>query len=241
MLNRLRLSLIPVMLIALILASPSQAFIGIGGIVFDPKNYSQNILTAVRTLTMVKNQIQQLEHEADMLLNQAKNLTRLKSSAGHELQFSISQINQILGRAERIAFKVSDLEHAWTSHYGALPTTSTPESLQTASESRFENSQAALLESLTIGTRVAEEIPDDARTLARLMQSSLGAQGALNATQAGNEILSFTAKQQTAMQAMMAAHYRARDLEAARQIAERTASKKRQANFLGAADAYTRS
>jgi len=45
--------------------------------VFDPTNYSQNILTAARTLQQVNNQIQSLQNEATMLLNQAKNLSRI--------------------------------------------------------------------------------------------------------------------------------------------------------------------
>ena len=37
--------------------------------VFDPANYSQNLLTAVRSLQQISNQIQQLANEAQMLVN----------------------------------------------------------------------------------------------------------------------------------------------------------------------------
>ena len=40
-------------------------------IVFDPTNYSQNVLTAARALEEVNNQIQSLENEAKMLANEA--------------------------------------------------------------------------------------------------------------------------------------------------------------------------
>ena len=46
-------------------------------LVFDPTNYSQNVLTAARALEQVNNQIQSLENEAKMLTNQAKNLASL--------------------------------------------------------------------------------------------------------------------------------------------------------------------
>src|SRR3546814_3945062 len=45
--------------------------------VFDPSNYSQNLLTAARTLSQVNNQIRSLQNEAQMLAGQAKNLARI--------------------------------------------------------------------------------------------------------------------------------------------------------------------
>ena len=48
--------------------------------VFDPANYSQNLLTAVRNLQQINNQISQLTNQAQMLVNQAKNLTQLPTT-----------------------------------------------------------------------------------------------------------------------------------------------------------------
>ena len=45
--------------------------------VFDPSNYSQNILTAARTLQQINNQIQMLQNQAQSLINQARNLSCL--------------------------------------------------------------------------------------------------------------------------------------------------------------------
>ena len=46
-------------------------------IVFDPTNFSQNFLTAARELQQINNQIVSLQNEAQMLLNQARNLASL--------------------------------------------------------------------------------------------------------------------------------------------------------------------
>src|SRR3546814_19777565 len=56
-------------------ATPAHA--QFGGVVFDPSNYAQNILTAARTLQSVNQQIQQLQNEAQMLVNMGKNLSRI--------------------------------------------------------------------------------------------------------------------------------------------------------------------
>ena len=41
-------------------------------IVYDPTNFSQNVLTAARELQQVNNEIQSLENQATMLINQAQ-------------------------------------------------------------------------------------------------------------------------------------------------------------------------
>ena len=38
-------------------------------LVFDPSNYSQNLLTAARSLQQIQNQITSLRNEAQMLIN----------------------------------------------------------------------------------------------------------------------------------------------------------------------------
>ena len=46
-------------------------------IVFDPNNYAQNVLAAARALQQINNQITSLQNQAQMLVNQAKNLALL--------------------------------------------------------------------------------------------------------------------------------------------------------------------
>jgi P-type conjugative transfer protein TrbJ len=60
------------------IAAPASA--QVGGIVHDPRNYSQNILTAARTLEQINNQIKQLQNQATSLLNEARNLQSLPTS-----------------------------------------------------------------------------------------------------------------------------------------------------------------
>ena len=63
---------------ALALASTSAlvstpAHAQFGGIVYDPSNYAQNVLTAARTLEQINNQIRMLQNQATSLINEAKN------------------------------------------------------------------------------------------------------------------------------------------------------------------------
>src|SRR3546814_8714262 len=58
-----------------ITSTPAQAQIT----VFDPGNYSQNLLTAARTLQQINNQIQSLQNEANMLVRSEEHTSELQS------------------------------------------------------------------------------------------------------------------------------------------------------------------
>jgi conjugal transfer/entry exclusion protein len=62
---------------------PAPAYAQFGGIVYDPSNYSQNILTAARTLEQINNQIRQLQNQATSLINEARNLASCRPVCLH--------------------------------------------------------------------------------------------------------------------------------------------------------------
>ena len=92
---------------ATVVSTPAQA--QFGGIVYDPSNYAQNVLTAARTLEQINNQIRMLQNQATSLINQAKNLERLPTSILQPLQDQIRQTQQLLGQAQRIAYDVREI------------------------------------------------------------------------------------------------------------------------------------
>jgi hypothetical protein len=78
--------------IALAIVAPARA----QWIVYDPTNFSQNVLTAARELQQVNNEIQSLENQATMLINQAKNLASLPYSSVAQLETAITRTEQLL-------------------------------------------------------------------------------------------------------------------------------------------------
>lgn len=86
--------------------SPAQAQLT----VFDPSNYSQNILTAARTLQQINNQITMLQNQAQSLINQARNLTTVNFPELAQLQQTIQSIDQLMGQAQGIKFRVAGLD-----------------------------------------------------------------------------------------------------------------------------------
>ena len=97
---------------------PASAFI-----VFDPANYQQNLLSAVRALQEVENQVKQLTNEAQMLTKMDLNLTSLGSSVGGDLKSSLGEIQSLLKKADGIALSVtqteSEMKRLFPSQYNA--------------------------------------------------------------------------------------------------------------------------
>ena len=96
---------------------PAYAQLGFGGIVYDPTNYAQNVLTAARSLQQINNQIQQIQQAATSLINQARNLESLPFSSLQQLQQQVQRTQQLLGQAQRIAFDVQNVQQAFTDRY----------------------------------------------------------------------------------------------------------------------------
>ena len=91
-------------------------------IVFDPNNYAQNVLTAARALQQINNQITSLQNEAQMLINQARNLASLPYSSLQQLEQSIQRTQQLLGQAQRIAYDVQQIDQAFSTTYAPAST-----------------------------------------------------------------------------------------------------------------------
>src|SRR6478752_2693103 len=86
-------------------------------VVFDPNNSAQNVLTAARALQQINNQIVSLQNQAQMLINQARNLATLPFSSLSQLQQSVQRTQQLLGQAQRIAYDVQQIDRAFSTTY----------------------------------------------------------------------------------------------------------------------------
>jgi P-type conjugative transfer protein TrbJ len=84
---------------------------------------------------------------------------------------------------------------------------------------------------------VTQQIRADRGTLEALSAASQGAQGALAAQQATNELLSFQAEQNLRLQALLVAESRAEAIERAREMEVRAAARAEHQRFFQGADA----
>lgn len=194
------------------LASPAHAQFGFGRIVYDPSNYAQNVLTAARTLEQINNQITSLQNEAQMLINQARNLASLPYSALQQIQKNVSRTQQLLAQAQNIAFDVQNIDQAFQQQYGNVSLSATDAQLVADARDRWQNTVGGLQDAMKMQAGVVGNIDSNRAEMGALVGRSQGATGALQATQAGNQILALQSQQLSDLIAMLAANGRSEAL-----------------------------
>ncbi|MGY3441280.1 P-type conjugative transfer protein TrbJ [Bradyrhizobium sp. USDA 4473] len=184
--------------------------------VYDPTNFSQNVLTAARELQQVNNQIQMLTNQATSLVNQARNLANLPMSTLTQLQSSIAQTQSLLSQAQNIAFNVQRIEQAFSTSYGAAAGSGSTTAMVANAQARWQNSVAAFEDSLKVQAGVVGNMPANSSAMSSLVSASQNATGALQAAQAGNQLLALQSQQLSDLVAVISAKSRADALEQAR-------------------------
>src|SRR5580658_2370975 len=208
-------------------------------IVFDPTNFSQNVLTAARELQQVNNEIQSLENQATMLINQARNLASQPYSALAQLEQSISQTQQLLAQAQRIAYSVTTIDQAFTHSYPMAYSSSTSsQQLLAGAQTRWQNSLAGFQDAMRVQAGVVQNLDSTRTQIDALVSSSQSATGALQAAQSGNQLVAIQTTQLADLTALMASIARAQSLEAARTLETQAQAQAQTNNFLNYGSGY---
>jgi P-type conjugative transfer protein TrbJ len=201
-------------------------------VVFDPNNYAQNVLTAARTLQQINNQITSLQNQAQMLINQAKNLATLPFSSLLQLEQSILRTQQLLSQAQRIAYDIQQIDRAFSTTYAASSSSLSNQTLIANAQTRWQNSIAGLQDAMRVQATVVGNLTTNRTQMSALVTSSQGATGALQASQAGNQLLALQAQQLADLTAMVAAQGRAESLSLAQRSAAQDQGREQLSRFL---------
>jgi P-type conjugative transfer protein TrbJ len=207
--------------------------------VFDATNYTQNILQAARALEQINNQIQSLQNEATMLQNMARNLERIDFPQLQRIGSSLKQVDQLMGEAQGIGFKVNELDQRFRTMFpGSVDRVLRNDTRAAEAKSRLDSALEGFRHSMTVQAEVVSQIRDDAQLLAELSKRSEGAAGSLQAQQATNQLLALSTKQQLQLQTMMAAEFQSQATERARRVQAEAEAKAATKRFLGSGKAY---
>ena len=208
-------------------------------IVFDPNNFAQNVLTAARELQQVNNSIQSLENQATMLTNQSRNLASLPYSSLAALEQSITQTEQLLLQAQRIAYNVTTIDQAFTSTYPqAYASSTSSQQLLADAQTRWENSLAGFQDAMTVQAGAVQNLDSTRTQISALVSSSQSASGALQAAQSGNQLMALETRQLADLTAVMAAIARAQSLDGARDVENQEQAQQQLSNFLNYGAGY---
>ena len=208
--------------------------------VIDPANLVQNILTALRTLNTVNNQVRQLQNEAEMLRNAALNLQRLDLNTLNRLRATLATTERLFQEAQGLAFDVNravqDYERLYPNEYAEAVTRA---HLNADRAEHWAFSREAVGTAIAIQAQARQNFASDEEVLADLVNSSQSAVGALQAAQATNQLLALQARQHLQEQQLQISQDRAIALEQARAIAAEERSRTMRRRFMSPATTYT--
>lgn len=208
--------------------------------VFDASNLAQNALTAARTLTQITNQIQSLQNEATMILNQAKNLTKIDFPQLQQLRQRLQEIDQLIDQAKGIGFQQSAFEAQFKSLFPSDLSQLTKRDQRLAlARQQLDAAMGAFRQTMDVQNRIVSSVREDAGALGEIVARSQSADGALAAQQATNQLLALSTKQQFQIQTLMATQFRADAVEQARRGQIESEAREARAKFLGDGKAYT--
>ncbi len=208
--------------------------------VFDSANYSQNLLTAARTLQQINQQIQSLQNEAQLLANQRKHLSKIDFPQMAALEQRLQQIDRLMGQAQGIDFRVDRLDEQFRQAFPAsFEHLARRDSRIAAAKQRLESEMAAFRQAMGVQSGIVENVRGDAEALKAIVERSQGAEGGLQAAQATNQLLALAAKQQFQIQQLMAAQFREQTLERAKRAQTEREARETTRRFLGDGKAWT--
>lgn len=208
--------------------------------VIDVSNLAQNIMTAARTLETVNNQVTQIQQAVQMLENQARNLTSLPTSLLSSLTSDMTQLTQLMSQAQGVIFNVAQAEQQFQQLYPqSYGTSTTAAQFYQQAQTRWLTSLQAYNQSVQTQSRVVTDIATDQQNLSQAVTASQSAVGILQSSQATNQLIALQAKQTAELQAMLAAHDRAQDLDLAREAADEEAAQVQLQQFIGTGPQYT--
>lgn len=219
---------------SLVLAPPASA----AWIVYDPTNYSQNLLSAARALEQINNQITSLQNEAQMLINQARNLASLPYSSLQQIQQSVSRTQQLLSQAQNIAFDVGQIDQAFQSKYANVSLSATDAQLVSDAKERWRNSVGGLQDAMRVQATVVGNIDTNRTEMSQLVGRSQSATGALQAAQAGNQLLALQSQLLSDLTALLAANGRSTALTEAERAAAAEQGRVQRERFLTPGSGY---
>jgi type IV secretion system protein TrbJ len=207
--------------------------------VIDKANLAETILTAARTLEEVNNQITQIQQAIQMLENQALNLASLPFSVVGALNADIAAVNQLMSQAQGLVFRIGQIDQQFQQLYPANYSSASNTQLLQDAQMRWQTSMQGFQHAMDIQSQIVTYLPNDQQQMNTLVGQSQSAVGALQAMQAGNQLVALSTKQMLQLQALIASQARMQATEMARRAEDEADAAEQTQRFIGTGPVYT--
>jgi P-type conjugative transfer protein TrbJ len=144
----------------------------------------------------------------------------------------VQRTQQLLSQAQNIAYDVQQIDQAFQQKYGNASFSASGQQLIANARSRWQNTVGGLQDAMRVQAGVVGNIDTNRAQMSALVGQSQGATGALQATQAGNQLLALQAQQLADLTAVVAANGRAQALSDAERAAAAEQGREQRHRFL---------
>ena len=183
-------------------------------IVYDPNNYSQNLLQAIRALDQLRTMTRQLETELRMIQS-------LGTTKRDDIQSVMRRMESLLYQTNGLGFDLERIGDDFEVLYPEEYNSQDYRRIAAQAERWTEQNRAAVRESMSATSIAAENLARHDQRLHELLAASDSAVGTTAAIQAGNQILDSLGAQIADMSALIIAQNRAVDSKAAEEEARK--------------------
>jgi len=208
--------------------------------VFDATNYAQNLLQAARALEQINHQITSLQNEAAMIQNMARNLERIDFPQLDRINSAMQRIDGLMAEGQGIDFRVDQLDERIRVLFPDVQRTLGRDQRVLEARARLDAAMGGYRRAMGVQAQVVENVREDSGLLQELVGRSQSAVGGLQVSQAANQLLALSIKQQFQLQSLMTAEFRDASIERARRAQSEADGRAATRRFLGIGRAYTR-
>lgn len=181
-------------------------------VVFDPSNFAQNVLSAIRALQSNVNEAKMLANQIISLANEAKNLTSLPWDLIDDFRDQLTDLFSTVGSVNGLMNNLATLQSRFEDLYPDIINNWDPvtrESMAQDMRRWISNTREMMLGAAKTGAQVLEGLPQNQAQLQKLMSDSQSSVGILQATQAGNQIAGTIAGQLIGLNTQLAMYTQA--------------------------------
>ena len=145
---------------------------------------------------------------------------------------------QLLAQAQNIAFDVQNVDQMFQQKYGKVSLSATDAQLVADARSRWQNTVGGLQDAMRVQATVVGNIDTNRTEMSQLVGRSQSATGALQAAQAGNQLLALQSQQLSDLTALLAANGRSTALTEAERAAAAEQGRVQRERFLTPGSGY---
>ena len=204
----------------IVLPPPASALFGAGDIVYDPSNFSQNVLTAARALQSNLNEVQQIANQLRQIEMEVKNLASFPAGVWGEIQSDLDQLKQLAQSSGDIGYTLQNLDVQFKQMY---PGYQAPTNYEQEYQTWTSNSLEGIKTALETANRQSKEFPQEKVNMQQITGMSDSAVGQMQTLQAGNMLAAQLVEQMQKLRLLQMSEMQAQNLYMAQQIQDKAA------------------